>query len=148
MNDEREGVVATTVKSQEQGIQLMEKLVAVAQPGMVFGEPTTSGEYTVVTASEVTVAMGFGFGMGGGSRPLTAQDEKASEGQTESQQGFGGGGGGGGVSTGRPVAVISVGTDGVQIKPVVDLTKIAVVTLATLGSMLLILGRMRGASRR
>ncbi len=149
MVDEHDGIVTTTIKSQEQSVQLMEKLVAVAHPGAVFGEPTTSGEHTLITASEVSVAMGFGFGMGGEGRPGTAEDEGADgdESQSRVDQGFGGGGGGGGVSSGRPVAVISVGPDGVEVRPVVDPTKIALAALTTLGAMLLMLGKLRSASR-
>ncbi|HEY8885068.1 MAG TPA: hypothetical protein VIO35_07130, partial [Chloroflexota bacterium] len=44
--------------------------------------------------------------------------------------GGGGGMGGGGGSMGRPIAVIVIGPDGVEVKPIVDRTKlvIAVVT--------------------
>jgi hypothetical protein len=44
---------------------------------------------------------------------------------------------------GRPVAVIAVGPAGVQVIPVVDRTKIAIAMFTTLGSMLILLGRMR-----
>jgi uncharacterized spore protein YtfJ len=57
--------------------------------------------------------------------------------------GLGGGGGGGGASMARPVAVISVGPEGVQVEPVVDPTKIAIAFFTTLGSMFFMLSRMR-----
>ena len=80
-----------------------------------------------------------------GSSAEGEQDEDDSE--SELGQGFGEGGGGGGISTARPVAVISVGTDGVQIKPVVDTTKIALAALTAFGAMLMTFSRMWRRSR-
>src|SRR5687767_12037348 len=42
------------------------KLFDVYQPGVVFSEPATVGDHTVITASEVYVGMGVGFGRGAG----------------------------------------------------------------------------------
>ena len=53
----------------------------------------------------------------------------------------------GGVAVGRPVAAISVGPNGVRVEPVVDATKIALAFFTMLGSMLIMLGRMRRAGR-
>ena len=151
MGEEFDKIVVTAVKSQEQAVELVEKLFAVAQPGAVYSEPVAVGERTVMTASEVKVGMGFGFGTGGGAGTGPAEDE--AEGKDESQGerggiGYGGGGGGGGVSGGRPVAVVSIGSEGVQIEPVVDVTKIALAFFTTLGSMFFMLSRMRRASNR
>jgi len=152
MNDKFNNVIVTAVKSQEQGVELMEKLLAVAQPSAVYSPPLVSGDYTLITASEVYAGMGFGFGIGGGTVPKPAEGEAVSEEEPEGQEGqpsgVGGGGGGGGVSMGRPVAVISVGPEGVQVEPVVDATKVALAFFTMLGSMLFMLGRMRRASRR
>ena len=142
MADENDGIVAATIKSQERGTRLMERLLAVAQPGSVFSEPTTSGDHVVISASEVSVGMGFGFGSGGGSDPRPAEGGGSSE--DSQSQGFGGGGGGGGLSSGRPVAVISLGPDGVRIQPVIDFTKIALAALTTVVAMLMMLRKMRG----
>ena len=142
MSDESDGIAAATTKNQEQGTRLMEKLLAVAQPGSVFSEPTTSGDHVVISASEVSVAMGFGFGSGGGTNPRPA--EGGGGGEESPSQGFGGGGGGGGLSSGRPVAVISIGPDGVRIKSVIDITKIALAALTTVVAMLMMLRKMRG----
>lgn len=62
--------------------------------------------------------------------------------------GMGGGGGGGGGASGRPVAVISVSEDGVQVEPVVDATKIALAFFTALGSMFFMLTKMRKAAER
>lgn len=149
MDDNQSGVRASAVTSLQQGAELMEKLIAVAQPGIVFSEPVASGEYTVITASEVSVAMGFGFGIGGETKPEEPGRVVVDGDGIQSQKGqsFGGGGGGGGVSSGRPVAAISVGPNGIDIKPVFDPTKITIAALATLGGMLLMFGRMRRAGR-
>jgi len=147
MSKEFNKIVATAVKNQEQAAELVEKLFAVAQPGAVYGEPVTVGEHTVITASEVNVGMGFGFGGGsgrGGRRQRVSEDKPQDE---EGEAGIGGGGGGGGASAGRPVAVISIGPEGVQVEPVVDPTKIALAFFTTLGSMFFMLSKMRKASQ-
>ena len=151
MSEEFNKIVATAVKNQEQAAELVEKLFAVAQPGAVYGEPVTVGEHTVITASEVNVGMGFGFGLGGGSgrggRGRRVSEDKPQDEEGEAGIGGGGGGGGGGASAGRPVAVISVGPEGVQVEPVVDPTKIALALFTTLGSMFFMLSKMRRASQ-
>ncbi len=139
-------IIATAVKNQEQAAELVEKLFAVAQPGAVYGEPVTVGEHTVITASEVKVGMGFGFGLGGGTGAEPGEGEAESKDEPQDERagtGYGGGGGGGGVSGGRPVAVISIGPEGVQVEPVVDATKIALAFFTTLGSMFFMLIKMR-----
>jgi uncharacterized spore protein YtfJ len=136
-------LIATTVEGQEQATELMEQLFAVAQPGAVFSEPVTVGEYTVITAAEVKVGMGFGYGTGWGTGGGPGEEaEEEGEGV-----GFGGGGGGGGVSGGRPVATITIGPGGVRVEPVVDPTKIALAFFTTLGSMFMMRSRMRRAAK-
>ena len=147
MSDKFENVVVTAVKNQQQGHELLEKLVAVAQPGAVYGAPVTVGEYTVITASEVSVNVGFGYGMGGGSGVQPAPGETAGEEKPQGKAedtGFGGGmgGGGGGFSAGRPVAVIVIGPSGLHVEPVVDPTKIALAFFTTLGAMFVMFRRM------
>jgi len=78
-------------------------------------------------------------------------DEKAEESASPrmgEDAGMGGGGGGGGGASGRPVAVISVTEEGVQVEPVVDATKIALAFFTTLGSMFFMLTKMRKAADR
>lgn len=105
------------------------KLFDVYQPGVVFSEPTTVGDNTVITAAEVQVALGLGFGHGSG-------------GQGDSE-GEGGGGGGGGASAGRPVAAIIIGDKGVQVEPIVDVTKIALAFFTTICAMFMTWRAMR-----
>ena len=150
MSEEFSNIAMTSVKEQKQALELVEKLFAVAQPGAVFGEPVTAGEYTVITASEVKVGMGFGYGSGGGTGPTLAESETESDEEADGDgegAGYGGGGGGGGVSGGRPVAVINIGPHGVRVEPVIDPTKIALAALTAFGSMFMMLGKMRRASK-
>jgi uncharacterized spore protein YtfJ len=145
MSEDLDQVVAAAEKSQKWAAEVVEKLFDVAQPSSVYAEPVTAGDHTVITASEVSVGMGFGIGMGGGEGrgvPKGSADEEEAEIEGEGS-GMGGGGGGGGASLARPVAVISVGPEGVQVEPVVDPTKIAIALFTTLGSMFFMLSRMR-----
>jgi uncharacterized spore protein YtfJ len=103
----------------------------------VFGDPQTVGDRMLITASVIERAGGFGFGGGFGTE---ADDEQQEGGSV----GGGGGGGGGGSVVGRPVAVIEVGPSGVNVRPVVDVTRIGI-TVAT--SVLAALGVARGARR-
>lgn len=115
------------IPSETTAIDAITKLFDVYQPGVVFSEPHTVGDTTVITASEVYVGMGLGFGGGSGD------DGGAS----------GGGGGGGGGSAGRPVAAIIVTPKGVQVEPIVDVTKIALAFFTTLGAMFMAWRAMR-----
>jgi uncharacterized spore protein YtfJ len=151
MNEQLDGLVATAAKNQEQAMELVEQLFAVAQPSAVFSEPVTVGDQTVITASEVKVGMTFGFGIGGGAGTVPAEGEAASEDEPQDERSspaVGGGGGGGGVSGGRPVAVITIRPEGVEVEPVVDATKIALAFFTTLGSMFFMLSKMRKTSIR
>ena len=117
--------------------QTLNKLLSSADSSRVFGEPVTVGSYTVITASEVASGGGFGSGMGFGmprGRHDAARGEVTSalEGAVE---GAGGGGGGGGGSMGRPVAAIVVGPDGVEVRPLLDVTKISLAALTAFGGM-------------
>jgi uncharacterized spore protein YtfJ len=131
----------------EQASKVLEKILAAAQPGAVFGQPVEAGGYTLITASEVT--SGGGFGVGTASGPTPTPDAKQSPPpeapRPAGKQSIGGSGfGGGGGSLGRPVAIIAIGPNGVTVRPVVDVTKVA---LAALTASAAILG-MRRAVRR
>ena len=58
-----------------------------------------------------------------------------------------GGSGGGGGSSGRPVAVIVVGPDGVEVKPIFDVTKFGLAVLTAWAVMLATALRLRRATR-
>lgn len=99
----------------------LERLMGTTSPATVFSEPVVVGDAVVITAAAWERGGGFGFGAGRGT------DQTGGE-------GGGGGGGGGGSSQGRPVAVIRVGPAGIEVRPILDLTKIGVtVVLAAVG---------------
>jgi uncharacterized spore protein YtfJ len=99
----------------------------------VYGEPIRNGDTWVIPTAEVVSIAGFGMGSGGGQA-----DEAIA----------GGGGGGGGSVFSRPVAVIVVSPEGVQVKPVIDMTKIGLAMLTTAGFMALTAYRILTSGRR
>ena len=123
-----------------------DRIFAAAQPGAVFSPPVTAGAYTVITASQVMSGGGFGSGMGFGPAPSGAVGATGEAASGQQPSGGGGGGGGGGAS-GRPVAVIVIGPDGVQVKPVVDPTQIAIAAITAWATMAGIFRRMRRGRR-
>ena len=143
MTDSKAPTLEETVllidKAREQAATMLEKIFAAAQPGAVYGQPVGSERYTVITAAEVTSGGGFGMGLGLGppSRPGSRAAPTAEAAPPETRQTGGAGGlGGGGGSMGRPVAVIAIGPDGVTVKPVVDVSKVALAGLTAWVSML------------
>jgi len=113
---------------------ILARLFAAAQPGSVFAEPLEAGGYTVITASEVMSAGGFGSGQGSGrGARLEAAPNAAGEGA---------GAGGGGYSSGRPVAAIVIGPEGVTIRPILDTTKLLIAGISAWASVAVFLGRL------
>jgi uncharacterized spore protein YtfJ len=134
----------------EQAPKMLEKIFAAAQPGAVFGQPVDAGSYTLITAAEVTSGGGFGVGMGRG--PAPKRDAKGSPpaeaGSPAGRRSIGGSGfGGGGGSMGRPVAIIAVGPSGVTVRPVVDVTKVALAVLTASAAMFGLQRAMRRARK-
>ena len=140
MSEENGVILNVPIKTHEDSIRLTERLLEVTEPGVVFSKPAKSGEYTLITASEVMVSLGSGFGYGS-SEPVAGADPEQDKNQIPA--GSGGGGGGGGFSSGRPVAVVSVGPEGVQVHSVVDRTKLGIALISAVGSMLFAIGRMK-----
>ena len=139
-------LMETVLKEAEARLQTLQRLLATADAARVFGQPVSSGEYTVIPAAEVAGGGGFGSGMGvgpaGGRWKRGAEDaaapqaaDDATDTGVDKVQGAGGGGGGGGGAMGRPVAAIVVGPQGVEVKPVVDVTKIVLTALGVLTAM-------------
>ncbi len=118
--------------------EVFDKLMSIAEVDKVFSQPVVSGEYTVITAAEVGAGMGVGFGVGSGM-----DEEKPKTEESKEVGGSGGGGGGGGGSFSRPVAVISISPLGVEVKPVIDITKIGLALFTALGTMFIMSARMR-----
>ena len=134
MIDTTNEVLSLAEKRDQQLISSMEKLFSAARANAVFSEPVVSGNYTVITACEVTAGGGFGSGMGFG--PPEEQSGEAAQSQKAS------GGVGGGASSGRPVAAIIVGPDGVSVQPILDVTKVALAGIAFAGSIVVMLRKV------
>jgi uncharacterized spore protein YtfJ len=125
--------------AQEKITATLGRLFDVAQAGSVFSEPISAGDRIVITAAEVTAGVGMGMGAGMGSDEGEEKAEKV-EGKTS---GGGGGGGGGGGSMARPVATIIIGPSGVQVEPVVDVTKLGIAFFTALGAIFIARRGMR-----
>jgi uncharacterized spore protein YtfJ len=98
-------------------VEALASILGDASPGTVFSEPVAVGNDLVITAAAWERGGGFGFGGGG-----------------DNEQGGGFGSGGGGGAQGRPVAVIRVGPGGIDVRPVIDVTKVGITLfLAALG---------------
>jgi len=151
MNNELSNVVELGIKNQAEVKSVLEKLMTVARPDTVYSQPVTAGDYTVITACEVSVGAGLGYGLGGGTDGQPPNKQTTSEAGVAADEslsgGAGGAGGGGGGAMGRPVAVISIGPNGVQITPVVDVVKLGLAFITALGGLLLALSKMRRAGR-
>jgi len=115
----------------------MDKFLSAAHVEAVYGPPVSQGENIVIPAAEVLSIAGFGLGSGSGSQ-VSANPENT---------GSGGGGGGGGRVLARPVAAIVISPSGVHIKPIVDVTKIALAVFTTLGFMVGMFTQMRTTKR-
>ena len=139
MTEEMTNTFQTAIKNQEESIRLTERLFEVTETNAVFSKPKKSGDYTIITASEVVVGLGSGYGIGSYN---PSEGEEAAPEEAGEEYGSGGGGGGGGYSSARPVAVITVGPEGVQVQPVLDRTKFGIALVTAVGSMFLALGRM------
>ena len=156
MNDGLNEFMQNVASESERRSQTLDKILSSADSSKVFSEPVTIGSYTVITASEVASGGGFGSGMGLGvprrrhekaRREAVGVLEGAAAGASEDaaagvQEGAGGGGGGGGGSMGRPVAAIVVGPEGVEVRPLLDVTKISLAALTAFGAMAALTLRM------
>lgn len=118
--------------------RMMETFLSKADVSAAYGQPVQSGETLIIPAAEVVAGAGFGIGMGTGTN---SEEGAASEQQPSS--GSGGGGGGGGRVFSRPVAVIVAGPHGVEVKPVIDLTKIWLAALTAAGFVMASMVKMQ-----
>jgi uncharacterized spore protein YtfJ len=143
MDEQFNKLILEATPSQESANALIGRLFDAAQPSAVFSEPVVHGEYAVITASEVSVAMGAGYGGGGGAPPSGPAGDSGDASKASEAFGAGGGGGGGGTAMSRPVAVISIGPAGVHVEPIVDPTKLGLALFTAIGGMVLAMARMR-----
>jgi uncharacterized spore protein YtfJ len=138
MNDTNnfEGAIAA---NWEKSMGVLQRLFDVANVSAVYSEPVQKGEYTIITAAEVSIGMGIGQGVGSGT-----EEEVTAAGESPTVSGgSGGGGGGGGGGWSRPVAVISVGPGGVRVEPIVDVTKLGLAFFTMIGSAIFMMRKMK-----
>ena len=138
MNTNEEMNLELTERSLAGVEHMMQSFLSKADVSAAYGQPVQSGETLIIPAAEVVAAAGFGVGMGAGT---SSTDQEQSEQQPSS--GSGGGGGGGGRVFSRPVAVIVAGPDGVEVKPVIDLTKVWMAALTAAGFVIASMAKMR-----
>jgi uncharacterized spore protein YtfJ len=103
---------------------VLEKLLDTGSVSKVYGEPIRHGEALIIPAAEIVAIAGVGMGSGAGVSVLNRRPQS---------RGGGGGGGGGGKTLARSVAVIVSSPAGVEVKPVLDFTKIALAALTAAG---------------
>jgi len=143
MSEEIPGNLSIPAADNQQALdqtqRALDKLIGTARVEAAFGPPAQHEDSLIIPAAEAICILGFGLGSGGGNGPTA--DGKASG-------GGGGGGAGGGYTRARPVAVVVVSPSGVEIQPVVDVTKIALVFIAAWGTMVVALARMMRKPRR
>ena len=98
MDEASKGFLENVAKESQARLQALEKLVSAADSTKVFGAPVTSGEYTVITASEVGSGGGFGSGMGFGTPHPRRREGTEEQGVAAGTPGEGAGGGGAGAA--------------------------------------------------
>jgi uncharacterized spore protein YtfJ len=113
-----------TMAAPNRAAGVMERLIAAADVSKVYAPPIAHGDRLIIPAAEVVAAAGFGMGSGTG-----VVGERAGR----ARRGGGGGGGGGGSTLARSVAVIVSSPEGVEVRPVIDVTKIALAALTAAG---------------
>lgn len=153
MPEDHRQAVETADQARDGAAKLLAELISVASVDKVYGTPVVAGDRTVITAAEIRSGMGFGYGLGAGAaaRARRRRGSDADAGAASSgEDGDGGpraGGGGGGQAAGRPVAVITIGPDGVTVQPVLDRTRLALTALVGAGAIGLMLLRKRRGRR-
>jgi uncharacterized spore protein YtfJ len=149
MIDVKSRVLSIAEKTSEQLPPVLEKIFAAAQPDAVYSKPIVSNNYTVITASEVASGGGFGSGAGFGPATPSSAEKQPDEdrAQAEPVDTGGSGMGGGGGSSGRPVAIIIIGPEGVSVKPIFDITKIVLAGIPAWMAMLTMFRKVMRASK-
>jgi uncharacterized spore protein YtfJ len=127
--DDDQGGLMGIVTGAEQVSRALER--ASSGEGAV-GPATVAGDHTVIPLVETFASGGFGGGTGVGT-----------EGDS---RGSGAGGGGGGIARSRTIAIADVGPDGVKVRPVIDITGLALPAVSAIAALLL--GRRRRRRRR
>jgi uncharacterized spore protein YtfJ len=120
----------TTGSASETLERTLNQALSSVRADAVFGRPIERGATVVIPCAEVMVGMGMGVGRGSGPA-VNGQNTGGGEGL-----------GGGGAGRGRPVAVLVIGQDGVQVQPVLDVTRLVLAGMTTAGFMAFWLTRL------
>jgi uncharacterized spore protein YtfJ len=110
---------------------ILDRIKESANVRLVYGEPSTVGDKTIVPVAAVAYA--FGGGGGGGQGPM----------ENDTPVGLGGGGGGGGAVRVQPIGLLEVTPSGTKLHPVLDWTQIITSLIGLLGIWLRIRGRRK-----
>jgi len=113
----------TLVQATERIAAIVAHLSEAAQASAAVGPPQTLGSRTIVPLATVRVSAGWGLGFGGGGGTDDAHNQGG---------GSGGGGGGGGMASSRVIAIAEVSNDGLRLRPVPDVTALALGAMALL----------------
>ena len=131
----------------------LRRMMDSVRPEGIFGAAIERDGVTLIPCAEVWSSFGAGGGSGFGPAPANqakqakgAQGEEATSGQPAASGGSGGGGGGG--ARGRPVAVVVTSEGKTRVLPVVDVTKLMVAGMTTLGFVAFMIGQMVVARSR
>ncbi|HEX9036157.1 MAG TPA: spore germination protein GerW family protein [Ktedonobacterales bacterium] len=117
----------------------LRRMMESVRPEGIFGSVVERDGVAVIPCAEISA--GFGMGGGGGFGPVAANLARgATTGATspepagaQATNSGGSGAGGGGGATGRPVAVVVLAQGKTRVLPVVDVTKLGIAALTTLG---------------
>jgi uncharacterized spore protein YtfJ len=142
MVEKIEKITGVSRENEKQSLEVLEKLIGTARPESVFSKPIKVGDTQIITASEVQIGMGFGFGLGSGPQFISNMGDDITPVESE-ETGMGSGGVGGGRSSGRPVAVITISEEGVEVEPILDITKISLAFFTMLGSIFFLGAQMK-----
>jgi uncharacterized spore protein YtfJ len=100
--------------------QAFEEMRDKASVSAIYGDPMEVGEKTIIPVADIKY--GFGLGYGEGPARSGGDEEMPASGQS--------GGAGGGVAA-RPVAILEITADSINVKPVMDEGRIALVGILT-----------------
>jgi uncharacterized spore protein YtfJ len=129
----------------------LRRMMDSVRPESIFGAVIERDGVAVIPCAEVSAGFGMGGGAGVGPAPAN-QPQSAATGETAGAQptatAGGSGMGGGGGAMGRPVAMIVIAEGRARVTPVVDVTKVALAALTTLGFSAFLVSQMIGPRGR
>jgi uncharacterized spore protein YtfJ len=151
--EQTRGLVAEALRNETVERTLSESLRRMmdsVRPEGIFGAAVERDGVTIIPCAEVWSSFGAGGGSGLGPAPANqakaGETSQATSGQPATSGGAGGGGGG--TARGRPVAVVVTSEGKTRVLPVVDVTKLMVAGMTTLGFVAFMIGQMVVARSR